>query len=145
MKTAIATGYEPRDANVRAVVGFMVILAVVIAVLIPIIWYMYRGLDNFFAGQDPPASPVTMERPVPLAPLQRSPGHDTLDWQDMQTMRTDQEAALSSTTYDPATGKGHISIDQAMDLLLSHNMLKTASPAAAPTPVQPQQGGPFNQ
>jgi hypothetical protein len=76
-------------------------------------------------------------------PLQPSPGHPALPWEDMAAMRAAQEKELHSygaTAASPAAGHVRIPIERAIDLLLQSGELRRpwVNPATQPYRMETQ-------
>lgn len=109
-------GHETRDVNVRGAMWFTVILSVAILASLGL---MKLTFDQFAAAEDrqqsEPASSLTGTGPSqpPQPRLQMSPV------QDLQAMRAEQEALLSSYAWvDREAGVARIPVERAMQLLV---------------------------
>ncbi len=119
-------GYETRDANVRGVFGFLVVLSFVLVFTAVLCW----GLFNYFsAGQinRVPASPFAGTRQLPAGPqLQVNPRQDWLRF------RAEQERSLESYSWESRDdGTVRVPIERAMELLLQKG-LPVAPSASSP-------------
>ena len=122
-------GYETRDVNIR---GAYIFAATLFAVLVVVIFAM-RGLFWYYERTQtlgPELTPFKASRELPPAPrLQVDPKAD------LANTRVEQERILNSYGWsDQGTGRVHIPIDRAMDLLLQKGL-----PARQQTPVQDSQ------
>jgi hypothetical protein len=110
----IATpGYETRDANVRGVFSFLIVLSVVLLATALVCWAMFR----YFSAQQVqsvPASPFADTRQLPLGPqLQVNPREDLLQF------REQQEQALETYAWENrSAGIVRVPIERAMELLV---------------------------
>ena len=123
---AASPGYETRDANVRGVFGFLVVLSLVLVFTALLCW----GLFNYFsAGQinRAPASPFAGTRQLPAGPqLQVNPRQDWLRF------RAEQEHSLESYSWeDRDAGIVRVPIERAMELLLQKGL--PVAPSASST------------
>ncbi len=114
---AASTGYETRDANVRGVFYFLVILCVVLILSALLCW----GLFKYFSasrGRPAQASPFAGTRQLPSGPqLQVNPRQDYLRF------RAEQEQSLKSYAWeDRSAGKVRVPIERAMELLLQRGL-----------------------
>ena len=128
---AATPGYETRDANVRGVFGFLVILSVVLVFTALLCW----GLFNYFsAGQinRAPASPFAGTRQLPTGPqLQVNPRQDWLSF------RAEQEHSLESYSWENRDdGTVRVPIERAMELLLQKGLPVAPSASSAGTTAE---------
>lgn len=123
---AQSPGYETRDVNIR---GAYIFGATLFAVLVVVIFAM-RGLFWYYERTQtlgPETTPFKAARELPPAPrLQVDPKAD------LARTREEQEQILNSYGWsDQGTGKVHIPIDRAMDLVLQKGLpTRQQSPAA---------------
>jgi hypothetical protein len=114
---ASSPGYETRDANVRGVFYFLVILGVVLIFTALLCWGMFK---YFSASQASPAqdSAFAGTRQLPSGPqLQVNPRQDYLQF------RAAQERSLQSYAWeDRSAGKVRVPIERAMELLLQKGL-----------------------
>ena len=118
-------GYETRDVNIRGAYTFALTL---FAVLVIVIFGM-RGLFWHFESTQPlgpETTPFKSARELPPTPrLQVDPR------QDLAHMKEQQQEILNSYGWaDQGTGKVHIPIDRAMDLLLQRGLPVRQQPSA---------------
>jgi hypothetical protein len=119
-------GYETRDANVRGVFSFLVVLTVVLVLTFIVCWGLFRYLS---AQPEEPASisPFAETRQLPLGPqLQVNPRQDLLQYRD------EQEKSLESYGWENrSAGTVRVPIEQAMELLLRKGVsVQNAAPPA---------------
>ncbi|HEY4330341.1 MAG TPA: hypothetical protein VGN88_11440 [Phycisphaerae bacterium] len=128
---AESPGYDLSGIHVPGILVFLICFALAMAGILAYVWRMQ--------GQMQGAGPVQDMREEPgrslSQPLQPSPEHPTLPWQDLAALRASQEAFLHSAgklEHDPA--HRHIPIDQAMDQLLKSGTLSEPwkNPATQP-------------
>jgi hypothetical protein len=119
-----ARGYELRDANTGAVLGFLAFLAVVLAATLLGTWLVFRFFD--YASREPnPGSAFGSVRQVPAGPLlQVNPRQDLL-----KTYAEEQSLLQKYSWEDRKSGTVRLPIDRAMDLLLKKGL--PVAPAAA--------------
>ncbi len=116
---SLQLGYEVRDANVKAVLWFGLILAVVAAIVFVVIGLFYWYLNVSYAEQLGPPPPLLEEaQSLPPQPrLQRNPAYD------MSQMHAENEAILNSYGWvDKQAGIVRIPIEQAMELTLERGL-----------------------
>jgi len=154
---ALAKGYEPKDIGLRPVFMFIAGLSVVLVVVLLAIYAIMMAMAAYDRSSDAVPSPVAVKIPAPYAPLQPSLGiygnhdndHDLLDWQDMDAMRYKATEALTSDKVVMESGRHHIPINAAIDLVIAKNYLVTkpvVEPMAAVVSYPPgSYEGVFNQ
>ena len=115
--SAASPGYETRDANVRGVFNFLVILGASLVVSALICWGLFR---YFSRQQAQPASafPFAETRQMSLGPqLQVNPREDWLKY------REQQEQSLETYAWENRTaGTVRVPIEQAMELLVQKGL-----------------------
>jgi hypothetical protein len=131
-------GFETRDANVRVVTWFAVIL--VLSAIV--IHFACAGLYWLFARQHPSPDPPSRIafNPQPVAPEPRLQNNPTMD---LESFAKDQNTRLNSYGWiDRERGVIHIPIERAMDLIAERG-LPTRGPgtknSSGITPEQLQQ------
>jgi len=120
------SGYETRDANVRGVFNFLVVMTVVLVLTFIACWGLFRYLS---AQPEAPASvsPFAETRQLPLGPqLQVNPRQDLLQYRDRQ------EKSLESYAWENrSAGIVRVPVEQAMELLLRKGLpVQNAEPPA---------------
>jgi hypothetical protein len=110
-------GYETRDANVRGVFNFLVVLGVLLVATALVSW----GLFRYFSKRPPPpasVSPFADTRQLPLGPqLQVNPRQDWLKY------REQQEQSLETYEWENrGAGIVRVPIEHAMDLLFQKGL-----------------------
>jgi len=123
---AASPSYETRDANVRAVVGFLVVLSLVLAFTAIVSWGMFKYFSASRANRAP-ASPFSETRQLPTGPqLQVNPREDLLRF------RAEQEHALESYSWENRDdGTVRVPIERAMEMLLKQGL--PVAPSASST------------
>ncbi|HVT79261.1 MAG TPA: hypothetical protein VHM90_01280 [Phycisphaerae bacterium] len=99
--------------SVRAVAWFLAGWAAVMVGLLAGVWAVQRALSRE-GPLTTSVEPALKELPQPLQP---SPGHPQLPWQDMAGLRAAQEGRLNSR------GADHVPIKEAMEKLLRSGAL----------------------
>jgi hypothetical protein len=114
-------GFDASRIHVKGVVYFTIGFVLTMAGILLSLWYFEAGVQGRPRPTD--LAHPRESRPLPQ-PLQPSPDHPTLPWQDMQALRQAQEERLNSAgpNADPA-GTFHIPIDKAIDRLLDSGTL----------------------
>ena len=132
---APAPGYDTTRVSTRGVFWFILGFILAGALILPGIWWMEGAVIR---SQHRAAAPIAEPLQLPQ-PLQPTPAHPQLPWQDMATLRAAQVSKLHS--YGPAPdGHATIPIDRAMDLLLESGRLKQSwtNPATQPYHLETQ-------
>jgi len=126
-----ARGYELRDANTGAVLGFLAFLALVLAATLLGTWLVFRFFD--YESREPnPGSAFGSVRQVPAGPLlQVNPRQDLL-----KTYAEEQALLENYSWEDRKNGTVRLPIDRAIDLLLKKGV--PVVPAAAEDKSTPQ-------
>jgi hypothetical protein len=123
---APSPGYETRDANVPAVLGFLIVLSMVLVFTSILCWGMVRYYSAARAKLTP-TSPFSATRQLPAGPqLQVNPR------QDLLRFRAQQEHSLESYSWESREdGTVRVPIERAMDMLLKQGLpvAQTAPPA----------------
>jgi len=111
--------HEESDINVRAIVWFVVVLALIVVAVDIAMWGMFRGLNYLEAKNDTVVSPLALpargksEPPPGPAPLQTTP------WVDLKAFRAAQTAHLHGYAWvDEPSGVARVPIDKAKEMLL---------------------------
>jgi hypothetical protein len=121
--------HEHSDINVRAILGFVIVLAVTAAVVQVAMYGLFKVFDRMEVASDPTVSPLN--RPVAVVPP--DPRLQTTPWQDLKAFRATEEQALHSYGWvDRNAGVVSLPIDRAKELLLERG-LPTRSGAGDPT------------
>jgi hypothetical protein len=128
-----AKKHELSGINVRGVALFIAIFIPSTFLILTLVWLLYGRLVHHLARTEIAPSPIGQDPLTHLdQPLQPSPGHPTLDWQDLTAIKDSQLHQL--TTAGPLPNDpthAHIPITRAMRLLLQSGALK--KPPATPT------------
>lgn len=114
---AASPGYETRDANVRGVFGFLVVLGLVLVFTALVCWGLFKYFSAGHANREP-ASPFAETRQLPSGPqLQVNPREDFLRF------RAQQEQSLESYAWESRDdGTVRVPIERAMELLLQKGL-----------------------
>jgi hypothetical protein len=113
----VSPGYETRDANVRGVFGFLVVLGLVLVFTALLCWGLFKYFSVGYAHREP-ASPFAETRQLPPGPqLQVSPR------QDLLRFRAEQERSLESYSWENREdGTVRVPIERAMEMLLKQGL-----------------------
>jgi hypothetical protein len=113
------TRHEESDINVRAIVGFVIVLTAIVLAVDVAMFGLFKLLDYMEVKNEPVASPLALPAGQPLGP----PGLQVQPWQDLKKFRADQLAHLHGYGWvnEPA-GVARIPIDKAKELLLKKGL-----------------------
>ena len=131
-------GVYDSEIDVRAIVRFGVILALVIAVVLAGTWFLMVAFKARSVARDPAPSPLPEAR-IPRLPPE--PRLQSFPRQDLRQMREAENAVLTGYGWvDRAGGIARIPVDRAVAILLDKGLppIVAKPPAAAPA----AQGGP---
>ena len=125
--------YETRDADVRGVFRFLVVMGLALVFTLILCWGLFRYFSATEAEPNP-ASPFAERRQLPSGPqLQVNPREDWLKYHAAQ-----QQALQSYAWEDREAGTVRVPIERAMELLLEKAVPvagpKTAAAAGKPAP-----------
>src|SRR5713226_8902374 len=128
---AASPSYETRDANVRGVFGFLVVLSMVLVFTALLCWGMFKYFSAIQANRTP-ASPFAETRQLPTGPqLQVNPR------QDLLRFRAEQEHALESYSWENRDdGTVRVPIERAMEMLLQKGLPVAPSASSSGTSAE---------
>ena len=128
------TAHETADINMRAIVSFVILLAVVTLGVQAAMYGVFRIFDRMEAASDAEVSPLAT--PANEAPAE--PRLQTTPWADLKTLRGEESAYLHGYGWvDQPAGVARIPIDRAKQLLLQKGL------PVRPGPVDPAEGTSF--
>ena len=111
--------HEQSDIDVRAILWFVVILAVATLAINGAMWGLFKVLDSLEVKNDPVVSPLM----APAGGEPPQPRLQTTPWQDLKEFRADEERHLHSYGWlDEKGGVAHLPIDKAKALLLQRGI-----------------------
>ena len=115
--------HEESDINVRAIIWFVVVLALIVVAVDIAMWGMFKGLDYLETKNDPAVSPLALEgRKADEAPPGPNP-LQTAPWADLKVFRAEQHAHLHGYGWvDQNAGVARVPIDKAKELLLKKGL-----------------------
>ncbi len=127
------TAHETSDINLRAIVGFVVVLTVIVLAVDVAMW----GLFKVFAHMEVKSDPIVTPLAPPPAPVKGGPmplpGLQLTPWHDLKEFRAAQSADLHGYGWvDERAGVARIPIDKAKEMLLKKGL-----------PVRPDVAGAF--
>jgi len=124
-------GYDGSRVHVGGVFIFLLCFAITMAVIFLATW----GFERRLVGPVRPQDRAQPKEPLPLPqPLQPSPGHPALPWQDLAALRQRQQRELRLGAPAAADHGPHLPIDKAIDELLNSGVLNRPwkNPATQP-------------
>ena len=130
--------HDTSDVNVRAILGFGVIVMVVTIVCAVIVWGLFDVLESQAAGRDPKMSPLAlpaaaMPRTTAASPFfgnAPSPQLITSEPALLRTLRgTEQKALHEYGWVDQKAGVARVPIDQAKKLIVERGLPSRATAA----------------
>jgi len=129
--------YETRDANVRGVIGFLVVLSLVLVFTAIVCWGMFKYFSASQASREP-ASPFSEVRQLPTGPrLQVNPRQDFLRFS------AEQEHALESYSWENREeGTVRVPIERAMEMLLKQGLPVAPSASSTGTSADAEKSAP---
>lgn len=113
------TSHEHSDINVRAILWFVVVLAVIVLMTDVAMLGLFKVLARYEVKNDPAVSPLAIPagRPMPLPGLQFTP------WVDLKQFRAEADLYLHSYGWvDEKAGVARIPIEKAKALLLQRGL-----------------------
>jgi hypothetical protein len=145
---SLARGHELADARPGAIVGFTIYLTVTLIVVVLItlgLFYIFTGVADREVAKEYVSSPLDDQRPEsPAPPLQPSPNHLTLPYQDSIALKAEYER-LSRTYGDDVmadhTTHERIPITAAISILADQGIPSNTA-TDIPTPQGPGQSVP---
>jgi hypothetical protein len=140
---AIAARHEVADLPLAGIKGFIVFLGLMLCVTFIAVWLVFHVLLRVSVGGDATPSPFAGASHLPPAPqIQPSRDHNTLDQQDLQAFRDEENTKLTQYAWignDKQAAR--IPIEKAMDLLLAQGLpTRQGDPTGGPAAL-PIQGG----
>ena len=111
--------HEESDINIRAIIGFAVVLTVIVLAVDVAMYGLFKLLDHMEVRNEPVMSPLALPAGQPLGP----PGLQYEPWKDLKKFRAEQLAHLHGYGWvnEPA-GVARIPIDKAKELLLKKGL-----------------------
>jgi hypothetical protein len=111
--------HEESDINVRAIIWFVVVLALIVVAVDIAMWGMFKVLDRLEAKNDPVVSPLSVPARLPNAAPPGPAALQTTPWLDLTTFRAEQRAHLHGYGWvDEPGGVARVPIDKAKEMLL---------------------------
>jgi len=130
-------GHETTDVGVALIVKFIIVFALIIAVSMPVLWWLMNVLESRAEKRDPDVPPIAdLHREPPGPNLQPAPAADFEKFRDEQLRR------LQSTGWVDRNQKiVHIPIERAMELVLKEGMPKAKNESSQRNNSRPSENG----
>lgn len=143
MSDAVARGHEHDRVNLKFIATAAGILVAIAVVLHVVLWWFWADFSRSARDHSTAPSAVEARRPtgnvvaMDAAPLQGSPGHANLPYEDVIEMNRLNAEHLNSAGTRP-DGTRFIPIERAMRLTIERGLLKSATTRPAqPTGDRP--------
>ena len=115
------TTHESSDINVRAIIGFTVVLTAIVLIIDLAMYGLFHVLHKYEVRNDPYVTPLAA--PLEALPKQPEPALQLTPWADLKDFRSQQDAHMSSYGWvDEKTGVARIPIAKAKELLLQRGI-----------------------
>ncbi len=113
------TSHEHSDINVRAILWFVVVLAVIVLMTDVAMLGLFKVLARYEVKNDPAISPLAIPAGRPMPP----PGLQITPWVDLKQFRAEADLYLHSYGWvDEKAGVARIPIEKAKALLLQRGL-----------------------
>jgi hypothetical protein len=113
------TDHEHSDINVRAIIWFVVVLAVIVIAVDISMYGLFKAFNYMETRNEPVVSPLALPPGQPPGP----PGLPTTPWSDLKKFRAEQEAYLHGYGWiDETAGVARVPIEKAKALLLKQGL-----------------------
>jgi hypothetical protein len=135
---AIAARHEVEDIELGGIKGFIVFLSLLLGVTLVVVWLVIRVLLTQTYASDANVSPFAgANHPaIPEPNLQPSRNHNTLDWQDMAALKSDEARKLGEYAWiGEDKHAARIPIDTAMDMIATQGLPTRDDGVAAGAPT----------
>jgi hypothetical protein len=118
-------GHEHSDVNIRTVLLAAVALVTVTAVVMVIVWGVFRVLAHQAAANDPQLSPLA----IPTGQLPPEPRLQTNEYAGLKKFRETETKTLEEYGWvDQKAGVAHMPIEEAKKLLLERGLPSRPGP-----------------
>lgn len=129
----VAAGHETTDANLGGVERLIVGMAVFLALVFVLMWFLYSQLRSREAGRDVQPSPIAARQGDRLPP---APRLQTAPYDDLRAFRQAEQAELETFKWiDRQAGLAQIPIERAIEILGERGL-----PVPPPQPTADQAG-----
>lgn len=111
--------HEQSDINVRAIIGFMAVLAGIVLAIEVAMWGLFNVLHTYEVKNDPYVTPLA--RPAGQTPPE--PALQLTPWTDLKQFAADEHRRLTSYGWvDEKAGVARIPISKAKEMLLKRGL-----------------------
>jgi hypothetical protein len=118
---SLRAGHELSDVQVKPLLQFGVMMAIVVALTMWGVYVMHKGLDEFFAERAPEPHPMQSSGAAPAGPrLQSNEAADFRKFAAEQTSHTTSDSAY--IWIDKPTEVVRVPIERAMELVLEEGL-----------------------
>jgi hypothetical protein len=115
--------HEQSDINLRAIIWFVVVLAIIVVSVDIAMWGMFKVLDRLEVSNDPIVSPLAQEASRVGVPPPGPAALQTTPWADLKVFRAEQYAHLHGYGWiDETAGVARVPIDKAKEMLLKKGL-----------------------
>jgi hypothetical protein len=131
---AVQLGYEPETLRARGLLLFLVLFLASMVLLQALLWWVMKEIQKHGVEPDAARSAVTLNQQPPAPNLQPSVGHDTLDYQDLQALKGEEDAMFAKLGWqvNPATHEIGIPTD-IIKAVADQERARASAPFVPPT------------
>jgi hypothetical protein len=126
--------FEKTDVRTKPIIRFLIYLAILVIFSYLLVFWIYRGLENYWASTYPAPLPSQLEATPAMAPeprMQGMPGHLTDPQQDLRNkINADAEANKRLGWIDQKAGIAQIPVSDAMQLIVEKGLPAVSTPPA---------------
>jgi hypothetical protein len=116
------TAHEESDINVRAIIGFVVVLTVIVLAVDVAMWALFKVFAHMEVKNDPIVTPLA-DPPLPPNQPPGPTGLQTTPWADLKQFRASQNAYLHGYGWvDEPGGIARVPIEKAKEMLLKRGL-----------------------
>jgi hypothetical protein len=127
--------FEKTDVRTKPIIRFLIYLGILVVFSYLLVFWIYRGLENYWAESYPPPMPSQLEAAPNLPPeprMQGMPGHLIDPQQDLRDkIKADTEANDRLGWIDRQNGIAQIPVSDAMNLIVEKGL-----PAVSTSPAE---------
>jgi hypothetical protein len=117
------TAHETSDINLRAIIGFMVVLTVIVLAVDVAMYGLFKLFAHMEVKNDPIVTPLAPQPAPATGGPEPAPGLQVTPWHDLTEFRAAQTAYLHGYGWvDETTGIARVPIDKAKEMLLKKGL-----------------------